>query len=119
MATVTLDAAGPGAAASRPVFAQNPRATTLVTGKFSFDNSYPTGGESLSGITGAFRECLGILMEQPVLTGAQTGKFLRVSGTGTTYVAQLYTNASPFAEVANASDQSLVANLKFIAWGYL
>lgn len=118
MATVTLDAAGPGLAATRPVYAANPRAVKLISGSFAFDNSYPTGGESLSGITDHFRECLGIIMDQPIIVGAQTGKFLKVSGSGTTYVAKLFTNASPFAEVANASDQSLVTGLKFFAWGY-
>lgn len=118
MPTVTLDAAGPGQASTRPVLAQTPRVAKILTGRFSFDSSYPTGGESLSDITSHFREVLVILMEQPILTGAQTGKFLRVSGSGTTWVAQLYTNAAPFAEVANTSDQSLITNLRFVAIGY-
>lgn len=118
MATVTLDAAGPGLAATRPVYASNPRAIKLISGKFSFDSSYPTGGESLSGITDHFRECLGIMMDQPIIVGAQTGKFLKVSGSGVAWNALLFTNAAPFVQVANGSDQSLVVDLKFLAWGY-
>ena len=119
MSTTTLDAAGPGKAASRAVKSLNPRQKVTVSGTFAFDNSYPTGGEPLTDITANFRETLHIFMEQPILVGAQTGKFLRVSGSGSTWVAQLYTNASPFAEVANASDQSLVTGLHFIAEGYV
>ena len=115
MATVAFDAEGPGKGAFSPVRGNMSRGMKLVTGKFSFDNSYPTGGESLSEIFDMFAECHGLLMEQPVQVGAQTGKCLRVDHTNKK--VQLFTNASPYAEVANASDQSLIANLRFFAWG--
>lgn len=118
MATVTLDAETPGAGAVRPVFAQSPRPLKMVTGRFSFDNSYPTGGELLTDLKKHFAgsTILGMIVEQPIIAGAQTGKFVKFNRT--TQALQLFTNAAPFAEVANASDQSAITNLVFVAWGY-
>jgi hypothetical protein len=56
-----------------------------------------------------------VFLEQPIQAGAQTGKFARVDHT--TKKVQLFTNAAPFAEVANASDQSLITGINFIAIG--
>lgn len=99
-----------------PVFGGPGRGQKLVTGTITFDASYPTGGEDISDIwtlfpTGA---TVRVFVEQP-LTGAQTGKFAKVD-----YVnkkLQLFTNASPAVEVANASDQSAIVALPFQAVG--
>ena len=115
MATVAFDAEGPGKGAFSPVRANMSRGMKIVTGKFSFDTSYPTGGEDLSEIFNMFAECHGVLMEQPVQAGAQTGKFVKIDHTAKK--AMLFTNAAPFAEIANASDQSGIVNLRFFAWG--
>jgi len=117
MATITYDAATPGKGATRPVFAQNPAATKIVTGQFSFDNSYPTGGEDLADIAAQFRGSawLGLLMEDP--TGsAGTGKKVVIDDANKK--AMLFDNALAPAQVLNATDQSGAASLRFIAWGY-
>lgn len=122
MTTLTLDQDAPGQGGSGPIFGSGSMPLKIVTGKFSFDNSYPTGGEVLTSVFALFNRpgtstsnLLGIIMEQPIIAGAQTGKFLRVDVTNKK--VQLFTNAAPFAEVANGSDQSLITNLRFIAWG--
>lgn len=117
MATITYDQDTPGRGGSGPVFGTGARPTKVITGRFSFDNSYPTGGETISEVADFFRGAVidGMFIEQPIQAGAQTGKFIAVDYTAKKL--KLFTNASPFAEVANASDQSLIANLRFIAWG--
>jgi hypothetical protein len=115
MATVTLDAETPGKGAQRPVLAKAPGVLVFMTGSFSFDSSYPTGGEDFSSVLNEFKTVLGMFIEQPIQAGAQTGKFIRPDYTNKKL--QLFTNAAPFAEVANASDQSLITGLKFIVWG--
>lgn len=98
------------------------RVLKQVTGTITFDNSYPTGGEDISDIFDLFRDTAQaaanrttkIYVEQP-LTGAQTGKFAKVDYTNKKI--QLFTNASPAVEVANASDQSAIVALPFIAVG--
>lgn len=120
MATVTYDSDAPGRGGSGPVFAVGSRPTKVVTGSLAFDSSYPTGGEDISGIFDLFNNpagtsrLSGVLFDQP-LSGAQTGKFAKVDYT--TKKILLYTNASPAVEVANASDQSAITALRFIAWG--
>lgn len=88
----------------------------MVTGQFSFDSSYPTGGESISDIADQFGEFLGIWMEDPV-NSTGTGKHIVIDYTADAEKALLYTEAA--AEVANASDQSNAASLRFFAWGYV
>lgn len=120
MATLTYDQDSPGQGGSGPLFGTGTRPTKVATGRFSFDNSYPTNGESVTGIFDLFNDANGtsrldgLFIEQP-LSGAQTGKFLRVDYTNKKLL--LYTNASPAVEVANASDQSAITNLRWIAWG--
>lgn len=119
MATITYDAETPGRGATRPVFIQGSRPMKVVTGTYAFDSSYPTGGEDISDIFNQFgktsRAAVNIQFDQP-LTGAQTGKFIKVDYT--TRKVLLYTNASPAVEVANASDQSAITGLRFVAIGY-
>jgi hypothetical protein len=87
----------------------------LVTGTFSFDSSYPSGGESISALWDLIN-VRGIIFEQPTQTGTQTGKFVRADLANKK--VQAFTNAQPYAEVSDTSDQSALANLRFIAWGY-
>jgi hypothetical protein len=121
MATITYDQDSPSKGGSGPLFGSGSSPYKVVTGQFAFDNSYPTGGESLSDIFDFFNSVTGvsrlkgIIMEQPIIVGAQTGKFLKVDYTAKKVL--LYTNASPYAEVANGSDQSAITGLRFIAWG--
>lgn len=120
MAVVTFNGDAPGRGGSGPMFGVGSRPTKVVTGSFAFDSSYPTGGESVSEIFDLFNSpggtsrLEGLLFDQP-LTGAQTGKFAKVDYTAKK--VQLFTNASPAVEVANASDQSAITGLRFIAWG--
>lgn len=105
-----------------PLFGAIGKAQKVVTGTITFDSSYPTGGEDISDIFDLFRDTAlaaasritKVIVEQP-LTGAQTGKFAKVDYTNKK--VQLFTNASPAVEVVNASDQSAIVGLPFIAVG--
>jgi hypothetical protein len=116
--TVGLTTNPPGGGHGRtgpPLFSSSGgRALKVVTGTIAFDASYPTGGEDISDIFDNFKTLLRIWVDQP-LTGAQTGKFLKVDKT--TKKALLYTNASPAVEVTNASDQSAITGVDFVAVG--
>jgi hypothetical protein len=115
----------PGHGRSGPPLMSTPgKSTKIVTGILAFDASYPTGGEDISRIFNLFADFgqagaqgagrTKVIFEQP-LSGAQTGKFAKVD-----YVnrkVQLFTNASPAVEVVNASDQSAITALPFIAVG--
>jgi hypothetical protein len=128
MATITYDSgrvitvpatettAGPsGAAGTRPVFATNSESVLkFVVGLFSFDNSYPTGGEDISDIFNQFRSLKGFLIEDPVFSTG-TGKNCRVDYSGKKLL--LFDNAAAPAQVLNATDQSNAASLRFVAWG--
>lgn len=117
MATLTMDNAKTGqGGAGAPILSPSARGPLrVITGKFSFDNSYPTGGEDISGIFDKFSECLAVIMQDP--TGsAGTGKKVVIDMTNKK--AMLYDNAAAPAQVANLSDQSGAVNLRFIAWGY-
>lgn len=113
MATIAYNGSGAGKSVVR---AQTGRTTTINHGTFSFDSSYPTGGEDISDIFNQHTECFFVIMEQPIQAGAQTGKFLKVDHTNKK--VQLFTNAAPFAEIANASDQSLITGLKWVSVGF-
>jgi len=112
----TETTAGPaGAAGTRPVLAKNTGGILkIVTGLVSFDSSYPTGGEDITDIFNNFSTLLGISIEDPVFS-AGTGKNCRVDYSGKKLL--LYDNAAAPAQVANATDQSGAASLRFIAWG--
>lgn len=121
MATITYDGNAPARGGSGPLFSGGGAPQKVVTGQFSFDNSYPAGGEDISDIFAQFNgasgvsRLQGIIFQQPIQTGAQTGKFVNVDYANKK--VQLFTNASPFAEVAGSSDQSAIVNLRFFAWG--
>lgn len=117
MAVITYDTDGPGKGGFGPVFSDGAGRKKIVTGHIAFDSSYPTGGEDL---TEAFNLLRGgvaraAFVDQPIQTGAQTGKFAKINRT--TKKIQLFTNASPYAEVANASDQSLLTDVAFMLIG--
>jgi hypothetical protein len=116
MPTITFDQGDIGKAARSPAVAISGRQLGFCTGKIAFDTSYPTNGEDISDIFNQFKECVLIMHDQP-LTGAQTGKFAKVDYT--TKKILLYTNASPALEVTNATDQSLINNMRFVAVGYV
>lgn len=110
--TVTYDAEGPGSGRKRDVSGAG--ALRMVTGKLSFDNSYPTGGELFSEIWDQFRgSTLYQLFVQHPIASAGTGKLAVIDYTGKKVM--LYTLAG--AEVANASDQSGAVTLRFTAIG--
>lgn len=121
MATITYDQDLPSRGGSGPLFGSGAQPMKVVTGQFAFDNNYGAGGEDISDIFAYFNSVTGVsrlkgvIFEQPVQAGAQTGKFLRVDYTAKK--VQLFTNASPYAEVAGGSDQSLITGLRFFAWG--
>lgn len=114
--TTALTTASPGRAGGAPIFGGNGRTQKVVTGTIAFDASYPTGGEDISDLFALFRSTSGVkvFLDQPIAAGAQTGKFARVDKTN--QKVQLFTNAAPFAEVANTSDQS-ATSIDFLAIG--
>lgn len=118
--SVTYHSDAPGRGGSGPLFVGGSRPSKVVVGQLTFDSSYPTGGEDISEIFNLFNNPAGtsrlegLLIEDP--TGsAGTGKKVVIDYTAKK--ALLYTNASPPVEVANASDQTGAANLRFFAWG--
>ena len=117
MAVITYDVDAPGRGGKAPIFGLGAGRQVIITGHIAFDSSYPTGGEDLSEAFAFLRGGVGqgAVIEQPIQAGAQTGKFARINRA--TKKVQLFTNASPFAEVANASDQSLITDLAFMVWG--
>lgn len=121
MATISYDADDPGKGGSGPIFGIGSRPMKFATGTFAFDNSYPTGGEDLAPIWALFNNAngvsrlAGLVMEQPDPLTAQTGKRLRIDHTNRKVL--LYDNAVATAQVANGSDQSLIAAVRWFAWG--
>jgi hypothetical protein len=117
MAVITYDTDAPGKGGQAPVFADGPGRKKVVTGHIAFDSSYPTGGEDLTEAFALLRGGVAqqAFVEQPIQAGAQTGKFVRINRS--TKKIQLFTNAAPFAEVANASDQSLITDVGFMLVG--
>ncbi|HET9672661.1 MAG TPA: hypothetical protein VFQ40_07410 [Actinomycetota bacterium] len=117
MAVLTLATDPPGRGGTAPVFTDGPGRKKMVYGSLAFDNSYPTGGEDISEAFNLLRGGVArvAIVDQPIQAGAQTGKFAKINKA--TKKVQLFTNASPFAEVANASDQSLITGLDFVLVG--
>lgn len=120
MATTTYDAGtGPGAGASRPVYSQSGgRALKFVTGTFAFDSSYPTGGESITGIAGQFQEMLGCIFQ------SRLGYTFGVDYTaGAQKVLAYYSDYDAVADgaliqVPDTTDLSTVTGVRFIAYGF-
>ena len=115
MATLTLQGDNPGKARGTPAIALGGRVIQLASYVFDFDNSYPAGGEDISGIWSDFKDVLQIDVQQRLYTAA-TGKTARVDMTGRKIL--LYDNAAAPAEVAPASDQSTVTGVRLLVYGY-
>lgn len=116
MATITYDPEALGRGGNRPVQAKGAgRTLRFITGQFSFDASYPTGGEDISDIFNQLASLQGIQIDSPI---GSTGTGLHTLVDYTNKKVQLFTNAVDPIEVTAASDQSNAANLRFIAWGY-
>lgn len=83
----------------------------IVTGTYSLDSSYPTGGESISELAAMFPNALvGVLFEQPNVAAART-----VARSGNLLLA--YTDGF-VTEVSNGTNLSAITGKRFIAWGY-
>jgi hypothetical protein len=115
MATLTEIAETPGRGGKRPVQFGGPRVAVMRVYTFDFDNSYPTGGESIQGVFDDFQEIVYLQVQMPSYT-AGTGKEARVDMAGKKL--KLYDNAATPAEVANASDQSTITGVRLLAVGY-
>jgi hypothetical protein len=116
MATITYSQESTGRGGmGAPVRGMAGRPLKIVTGTFSFDNSYASGGEDISDLWNAFPkgQVLQVNMADPV-GSAGTGKLVRIDLTNKK--AMLYTMAA--AEVTGASDQSGAVSLPFTAVGY-
>ena len=101
MATITLDAEGPGKGGIRPLMVQGPRVTKVISGVVALDSSYPTGGEDISEIFNQFKNCKRVIVDALGTAGSRlfavdfANKKLKV-----------FTALS--TEAANASDQSAI-----------
>lgn len=108
MGTVNFES-NTGGGFHKNVGARTPKAPRFVGGTFDFDASYPTGGEDISDIIGAFpTKCQGCVFETD----------------GTRLFVTDYTNETVKAfsalgtEVTNATDLSAVTGVRFFAWGF-
>lgn len=117
MAVITYDAEAPGKGAVRPVLAQSPRVMKVVTGKFDFDSSYPTGGEDIADIAAQFAGsvALGVVFE-PVNAARYHIAVDYAAKKVKLFIEDATTGVE--AEAANASDQSAITGVRWMAWGY-
>lgn len=93
----------------------NKSGLSVISGTIAFDNSYPTGGESITAITGKFQTCLQVICDN-------FGGFLTTfDKTNSKLLVYQATDAvaGTRAEAANAADLSGITAMRFIAYGLL
>ncbi len=142
MPVLTVDAPGGGPAQVEGVGSD----LRILTGKFDFDNNYPTGGEAMD-LTRYFSQVLGVQFETKagyifeydyaagkvkaltpraaiantlaasVDAGATAVTSTAANGAIVTLAGVAGVAAGPGAEVANATDLSALVGVRFIAWG--
>ncbi len=92
---------------------------SIVTGKLSFDTSYPTGGEAADVIAGMMPKgiVLGCYFEPLTITGtgASVAQYDIVNKKIKAYVA---TGVGTTAEVTAATNLSAITGIRFVAVGY-
>ena len=109
MTTIAYDSDAPGRGGfGGALVGQGSRKQKVITGTFTFDNSYPTGGESCVEITDQFRGGAADV----ILFGQQSNRIVVYDKTNKKVL--LYTALG--TEAANASDQSSIVT-RFIAIG--
>jgi hypothetical protein len=138
--TVAKDSGNYGALFTPKIYAKGD--IKFLTGKISFDNSYPTGGEALD-LSAHFDTLLGVMIENkagysfeydytnkkvkafvPVGVIADAGvsdanNTIMKSAAGTLEVAGTGTAFQQAAvEVADTTDLSALTGVRLIAWGY-
>lgn len=119
-ASLSIDSDAPGKGGSAPLFGAG-RPQKVITGKITFGTNYPAGGVDISDVFDCFigvdgtSHLQGMVVEEPIVAGSHTGKHVKVDYTAQTLMA--LTNAIPYAEVANDSDQTGMGAVHFIAWG--
>lgn len=121
MATIAYDSAGTGAGAKSPLLVQSQRMMKIVTGNFTLDTSYPTGGEDVTDIFNQFSELKSIVWEKPTPTTVATRTItaLKTDYSGKKVIAYGEDTTSGIeAEFANASNLSTVPAVRFVAIGY-
>ncbi len=109
--TITHNAASPGRGAVSDLRGYGPP-LTVWTGVVTFDNSYPTGGETFdlttaSGGEGVFKEVVQVVpspLSNRIVTYDRTNK-------------KLLLHTALGTEAANASDQSSIT-VRVVAFGY-
>ncbi|HEY3314372.1 MAG TPA: hypothetical protein VGL40_03685 [Bacillota bacterium] len=110
MSLLTVDAPGGGPAMVEGVGSD----LRILTGKFDFDNSYPTGGEAMD-LSKYFSQVLGVTFETKAGYifeydyAARKVKAYRFDYPGVA--------AGPAVEVPNLTDLSALVGVRFIAWG--
>lgn len=112
MAAVTLHAASPAKGAFRPAYANGHHKT--VSGTLAFDDSYPTGGESIADITGQFRTCQGIVFQPKA---GYTFDADIANNKVIAYWVDTSTDGAAQAEVTDETDLSALTAVPFLAWG--
>jgi hypothetical protein len=115
MATLTPIVTGVGEGAQGPpIFGGGSKVTQIRTYSFDFDNSYPTGGESISDIwTKDFGTVLQIFVNG-ALPDATNGRFIKVDYTN----KKLMVYTALDTQAAGSSDQSAITGVKLTVIGY-
>lgn len=108
MATVNFDRGATGRGGHVRVRAKADKPLLFITGTFDFDTSYPTGGELFTEVSGLFTTLLGVVFEQ------RTNRVVTYDYTNNKVLLQTALGT----EAANASNQSSITGVRFIAWGY-
>jgi len=88
----------------------------IVTGKISFDSSYPTGGESLD-LTDRLQTVLAVFIENKsgyIFEYDYTNKKVKAY-----YGNYDQTSDGALTEVANTTDLSSITNVRFVAYGLI
>lgn len=126
MATITYDQGAPGRGGSGPIFAAGARPQKLLTGRMTFDSSYPTGGEDISDIYAQFNDAGGtsrlqglifFLVAPPVTIDTKVVNIFAVDEAAKKLELWGHDTTSGVpAEVANTTNASTVT-VGFVAWG--
>lgn len=117
--TVSYDrGTGPGAGRTQPVFASSGRTLKFVPGQIAFDDSYPTGGESISAIADEFAELLGIFFENKAGYSFSADYTANAEKVLAYHADNDAVADSALIEVPDTTDLEAVTGVRFLAWGH-
>jgi hypothetical protein len=111
--TISHDSGTSGAIFTPKVYANGD--LKFATGSVSFDNSYPSNGETMD-LSNYFNVLLGVIFETKA---GYVFEYDYAAGKAKAYYGK-YSAAADGAlvEVANLADLSAIVGVRFLAWGY-